>query len=341
MRIGCDIGRSGIKASTLTERLLGLPVIAELPGDQDLRCRGTADRISRSNGALHLEAWRMGYDGREWLVGERVEALGLPGRYAMTVSKADASTRLMILAAVTALSEVNTVEVCVGLPHHQFDEEGQVMRDLLRGEHAVRVQGKERRVKLLGVVVPEGIGIWVRSLFPEGASEPDRRLIPQMTVVLDFGHRTIQCCIFASLRVVQNPYVSAHGACEVWEGALMKLLEGRGGTVYESPQRAAMMTRLLRDGVLTARDRRITLEGVQPLLIGEAERIWPRVKEEIRRVLEGVPFERVVAGGGGVHIYGPFLREFFQENLIILEDRFAQADGCRLFLEHYQTLKAA
>jgi hypothetical protein len=89
------------------------------------------------------------------------------------------------------------------------------------------------------------------------------------------------------------------------------------------------------------RDRRITLEGVQPLLTGEAERIWPRVKEEISRVLEGVPFERVVAGGGGVHVYGPLLREFFQDNLVILEDRFAQAEGCRLFLEHYQTLKNA
>ncbi len=63
--------------------------------------------------------------------------------------------------------------------------------------------------------------------------------------------------------------------------------------------------------------------------------------EEISRVLEGVPFERVVAGGGGVHIYGPFLREVFGDNLVMLEDRFAQADGCRLFLEHYQTLRAA
>ena len=341
MRIGCDIGRSGIKASTLTERLLGLPVIAELSGDRDVRGRGTTDRISRTNGTLYLEAWRIGYEGREWLVGERVEALGLPGRYAMTVSKADASTRLMILAAVTALSGANSVEVCVGLPHHQFDGEGQVMRDLLRGEHKVRVQGKERPVTLLGVVVPEGIGIWVRSLFRDGDTEPDRHLIPQMTVVLDFGHRTIQCCILTSLRVVRNPYVSAHGAYEVWESALMTLLEGRGGTVYESPQRAAMMTKLLREGVLAVRDRRITLEGVQPLLAGEAERIWPRVKEEISRVLEGVPFERVVAGGGGVHVYGPFLREFFQDNLVILEDRFAQAEGCRLFLEHYQTLKNA
>ena len=52
MRIGCDIGRSGIKASTLTERLLGLPVIAELSGDRDVRGRGTADRISRTNGTL-------------------------------------------------------------------------------------------------------------------------------------------------------------------------------------------------------------------------------------------------------------------------------------------------
>ena len=341
MQIGCDIGRSGIKASTTDERLLGLPVIAELVGDRDTRGRGTEDRVSRINGTMHLEGWRIGYGGREWLVGERVEALGLPSRYAMTVSKADSTTRLMVLAAVTALSDDPSVQVCVGLPHHQFDSEGQVMRDLLRGEHKVRVQGKERVVSLQGVVVPEGIGIWVRSLFGEQIGEPDRRLIPQMTVVLDFGHRTIQCCVLTSLRVVGNPYVSAHGAYEVWEGALMKLLEGPGGTVYESAQRATMMGKLLRKGALTVRDRRITLGEVNPLLAGEAERSWPRVKEEISRVLEGLPYERVVAGGGGVNIYGPFLKKYFKGNLVILDDRFAQAEGCRLFLEYYPTLKSA
>src|SRR5271157_2511889 len=115
MHIGLDIGRSGIKASTPTTRLLGLPVIAELPEDPEWRGRGSLDRLIRNDGTLHLESWRIGYGDREWLVGERVEALGLPGRYAMTVTKADPTTRLLILAAITALGATNTVELCVGL----------------------------------------------------------------------------------------------------------------------------------------------------------------------------------------------------------------------------------
>lgn len=154
-------------------------------------------------------------------------------------------------------------------------------------------------------------------------------------MVLDFGHRTIQVGVFSGLRLYPRPYVSAHGAYEIWETALVEALEGPGQTVYESPQRAAMLARLLREEQILVRGQQVTLDMLRPLLRAQAQRrIWPRVREEIRRTLEQIPYERVVAGGGGVHLFGELLREFFGEGLVVLEDQYAQAEGYRLFLEH-------
>ncbi len=333
MRVGMDIGRSGVKAETGTVRLLALPVVARLPEDPEWWERAGLDRVVRTNGMAYLESWHLGYNEDDWLVGEQVEALGLPGQYVMTVTKADPNTRLLILAALTALGASDRAEVCVGLPLHHFEREGHALHTLLRGEHNVRVAGQQRTLTLLGLVVPEGLGLWVRAVTPEGEL-PDGTLVRQPTVVLDFGHRTIQMGVFSGLRLYPRPYVSAHGSYEVWEAALMEALEGPGQTVYESPQRAAMLARLLREEQILVRGQQVTMDMLRPQLQAQAERIWPRIREEIRRTLEQIPYERVVAGGGGVHLFGELLREFFGDGLVVLEDRFAQAEGYRLFLEH-------
>jgi len=259
----------------------------------------------------------------------------------MTVTKADGHTRLLILAAVTALTDAVAAEVCVGLPLHHFEREGQAMRELLRGPHVVRARGGEYQVTLQGTVVPEGLGLWVRSVIPGDGLAPDPDLIARPTVVLDLGHRTVQCSVYTGLRVLPMPYVSAHGSYEVWEAALIQRLEGPGGTVYESPQRAAIAARLLREGAVTIRGQRVTLTDLQPLLHAAAGRIWPRIREEILRMLEQIPYERVVAGGGGVHLFGPYIRELFGPETVILEERFAQAEGYRLYLEHRDRLQCA
>ncbi len=73
---------------------------------------------------------------------------------------------------------------------------------------------------------------------------------------------------------------------------------------------------------------------LRPGLKKEAGRIWPRVREEILRRLEQIPYERVVAGGGGVHLFGDLLRDLFGDGMVMLEDRFVQAEADRLFLDH-------
>ncbi len=340
MKIGVDIGRSGIKVDSGKTHLLALPVVAPTPNDKDWQSRGALQHLEGRNGFLHLESWRLTYGGREWLVGERVEALGLPGQYAMTVGKATETTRLLILAALTALELPDPLELCVGLPHHRFEEEGRAMGSLLRGEHVVTVRDKERTLKLAGTVVPEGLGLWVRSVTPEEEGDLDRSLVRRPTVVLDFGHRTIQAAVFTGLRIRPQFYVSAHGAYEIWEQALIEALEGADGTVYESPQRAALMSRLLRDGTIQIRGREIRVETLYPRLMVHAARLWPRVREELRRMVEQVPYERVVVGGGGISLFRDFVRSLFGTQVVILDDRFAQAEGYRLYLEHRHALEA-
>jgi hypothetical protein len=312
--------------------------MVQIPKDVQWRERSSLDRLVKSDGLLYLESWPIGYRGEEWLVGERAERLGLLSQHVMTVAKADAATRLLVLAALTALEAPDVVDVCVGLPLHGYEEQGVVLQSLLRGEHRVVAGGRERSLQLKGTVVPEGLGLWVRSLSREGDGvDPNLAGVP--TAVLDFGHRTIQMAVFTGLQMYPRPYVSAHGVYELWEEALIEQLEGPGQTVFESPQRAVMMTRLLQAGVVSVGGKAVTLEMVRPRLKLAAGRLWTRIAEEVRRTLEQIPYERVVAGGGGVHLFIDQLTEMFGDSVVILRDRFAQAEGYRLFLEHRAALR--
>lgn len=278
----------------------------------------------------------MKYQGEEWLLGERAERLGLPALHVMTVGKADAYTRILVLGALSALECGVLAEICVGVPLHGYWQERETLRDLLKGEHGVVSEGRERSYLLKGTVVPEGMGLWLAAAWQ--GMDLNEKVLQLPTVVLDFGHRTVQVAVFTGLRVYPTFYVSAHGAYEVWEAALIEQLEGPDQTVYESPQRAVMMTQLLRHGRLNVRGREVTLEQLRPRLAVHAGRVWPRLKVEIMRTLVGIPYERVVAGGGGVHIYRDQVTDLFGDKVVVLPDRFAQAEGYRLFLEHRDLL---
>lgn len=340
MKLGLDIGRSGIKAVTEKgERLFGLPIIARLPANPEWRELSTLDRLERHDGLLRLDSWQLSYEGEEWLIGERVERLGLSGRYEMTVAKATPATRLLVLAAVSALGAPPLTDLCVGVPLHSHEEQGPALQRLLKGEHRVASGGRERSMILKGLVVPEGLGLWMRAATPDGVTL-DRSLLQIPTAVVDLGHRTIQLAVWSGLRIYPQSFVSAHGVYEVWEAALREEFEGPGQTVYESPQRAMFMTRLLQDGELSLRGHTVTLETLRPRLMVHARAAWGRIRSELTRALEQVPYERVVVGGGGVHLFADLLVDFFGESkVVVMADRFAQAEGYRLFLEHREVLK--
>jgi hypothetical protein len=312
--------------------------MARLPQHEEWKAVSSLDRCRvDGDGLRYLESWRLAYDGEEWLIGERAERLGLPAMHVMTVGKADASTRLLVLAALSALDCGTMADICVGVPLHGYWRERERLRDLMKGEHRVVAGGRDRTFLLRGTVAPEGLGIWLAAAWQ--GTDLDEQLLRAPTVVLDFGHRTVQVAVFTGLRVHPTFYVSGHGVYEVWEAALVEALEGPDQTVYESPQRAVMMTRLLREGRVSVRGAEITLQQLAPRLAAHAERLWPRLKAEILRTLVGIPYERVVAGGGGVHVYWDQVRELFEGKAVLLADRFAQAEGYRLFLEHREIVE--
>jgi hypothetical protein len=335
-----DIGRSGIKAvAEHKQRLFGLPTIAKLPINQEWQGLSDLNRIERKDGLLHLDSWRLGYEGEEWLIGERAERLGLSACHEMTVAKATPATRLLVLAAVSALGAPPFTELCVGVPLHNHEEQGQLLQRLLKGEHRVNSGGREQHLMLKGVVVPEGLGLWLRAATPDGVTL-DQSLMQVPTAVVDLGHRTIQLAVWSGLRIYPQSFVSAHGVYEVWEAALKEAFEGPGQTVYESPQRAMFMTRLIRDGELSLRGRTVTLEALKPMLALHVKAAWGRIRRELDKALEQVPYERVVVGGGGATLFADVLMEYFGESkVVIMEDRFAQAEGYRLFLEHRDMLR--
>lgn len=340
MRVGMDIGRSGIKAVTEHgQRLFGLPIMAKLPANQEWRDLSSLNRLERKNGLLHLDSWQLGYEGEEWLIGERAERLGLLACHEMTVAKATPATRLLVLAAVSALGAPPFTEMCVGVPLHGHEEQSLALQRLLKGEHRVNSGGREQSLALKGVVVPEGLGLWLRAATPDGVTL-DRSLLQVPTAVVDLGHRTIQLSVWSGLRIYPQSFVSAHGVYEVWETALKEAFEGPGQTVYESPQRAMFMTRLLRDGELSLRGRTVTLEALKPRLALHVKAAWVRIRRELDKALEQVPYERVVVGGGGATLFADVMMEYFGESkVVIMEDRFAQAEGYRLFLEHREVLR--
>ncbi len=338
MKVGVDVGRSGIKAWNGEVRLFSLPHVVRVPESPDWLEGSSLDRLVKEDGLLYVESWRLGYHGEEWCIGERGERMGLLARHVMTVAKADRATRLLVLLALTAMDCPMMVEVCAGLPLHGYEDQGRVLQDLLRGEHRVVVRGRERTLILKGVVVPEGLGLWLRSLSQDGV-QVDPALMAVPTAVLDFGHRTVQLGVFAGLRMYPNAYVSAHGMYELWERALIEEFEGPGQTLFESPQRAVFTAQLLRRGHLTLRGKTVTMATLTPRLKAQAGRLWGRLGEEMRRALEQVPYERVVAGGGGIAVFEDYVGSEFRGDVTFLRDRFAQAEGYRLFLEHRGLLR--
>ena len=263
MKIGVDVGRSSGKATIDQQRLLGLPVVCALPqgeDDQSLASRA----LNRCNGTVHLESWVLRYQDQRWVMGERVEALGLPGQYAMTVRKADPMTRLLILGTLTALTTDDAIEGCVPLPVPRVRQEGAAMAARLQGEHRVGVGGQERRIRLAGVMAFEGLGLWMKSVVTDPAGPPDPALVAQRTVVLDFGNRTVHTGLVCNGTVQRRPSGSTHGSSEVWESAIMQVAEGRGGTVDASLHRAALVAAMLRSGAITGRGKRLPRVGGTP-----------------------------------------------------------------------------
>lgn len=337
MQCGVDVGRSGVKAVTEEERLFMPPLATAVQVKHGTPFASLGNIIQRENGLTHVRCLEVGYQGQRWWLGDEPERLGYPSVRQMTVIKANPTTRLFVLGALGAMEGEGVVEVCMGLPVALFEQQREEMTRLLVGTHEVTIGSDGRELVLRGLIVPEGYGLLVRALASdEQGLEYD--LMERSTAVLDFGQRTTQLVLFRGKRM--NPVSCSlhHAADEVFETVLRDEVDAKLGSPFDPATHAVMAQDLVLKGSVTVGSLTLTYERLLPVLQAYASRLWPRIEEEIGRTLTGMMVERVVAGGGGVHLFAEGLTKRFGDLLVLLPDRFAQAEGYRLCVEYRSLL---
>jgi hypothetical protein len=313
------------------------PLATMVQVDREIPFASFGNIIERENGHAHARCLEVGYQGTRWWLGDEPERLGYPSVRQMTVVKANSGTRLFILGALAAMGGEGIVEVCIGLPVALFEQQREEMTRLLAGSHDMTIGGDGREMVLRGMIVPEGYGLLVQaSVSKETGLDDD--LLGRSTAVLDFGQRTTQLALFRGKRM--NPVSCSlhHAADEVFEGVLRDEVDAKLGSFFDPIMHAVMAQDLVLKGSVTVGSLTLTYERLLPVLQVYASRLWPRIEEEISRVLTGMMVERVVAGGGGVHLFAEKLKKRFGDGLVLLPDRFAQAEGYRLCVMHRSQL---
>lgn len=336
MGCGIDVGRSGVKAVAGSRRLF-LPAMAVPVPDHLSRDReGRQLLVEETDGLLRIRRAEVGYQGQRVVLGDELERLGHRSHFEMDVTKATSLTRLLLLAAAALLGESGGSDICVGLPVVMFEAQRQRLRALLTGTHDIEFEGAVRSLTLTGLVVPEGLGLLLTA-----ASDGERLDVAQArrsTVVLDFGHRTTQVAIFRGMLLSPASTALHIAGTEIFERVLVKAVDEPLGRPHDPATHALMAQDLCLDGRVTVYPLTLTLEELMPQLKAQAATVWQRMWGEISRALTGVLYERVVAGGGGATLFHEQLVDTFGERLVLLPDRFGQAEGYAQCIRHRAAL---
>jgi len=326
MQYGIDVGRSAVKAVSAGERLY-MPAMLRTPVPDSSDVAFKEPRVEvRQNGFLRIQSLPVSYHGERWILGDEQHRMGYSCVSPMEVVKASHLTRLLLLGAVAAMGGGPEVDVCVGLPISFYRAERQKLMELLRGEHQVGVDGTERVLQVKAVVVVEGFGLLMRACrLADGALDMDG--LRRSTLVIDFGHRTTQFCLFRRGRVASVSFSLRRAMGEVFDSALRELVDARLGNPFDPAAHTVMGQDLVAQGTITVNGLTVTYQEALPTLQKYARLMWPELQAEMRRVLTGATYDRVVAGGGGVHLLEDELREFYGGRVEVLGDRYAQAEG--------------
>jgi hypothetical protein len=283
-------------------------------------------REAEVHGVKRIHSLALSYNGERWMIGDEQQRMGYSCANPMEVTKADPITRLLIFGGVAAIGVSEVAEICLGLPTAMFESELPRMLDLMRGEHRFGVDGAEVPVKVKTLIVPEGLGflVWTCRVDDGGIDLP---LLKQSTVVVDFGHRTTQLNLFRGIRLAPVGFTLNQAMGQVFDAVFREVVDERLKMPFSPAMHAVMAQDLIWDGSVTVNGLRVELTEAMPRLKAEAKKVWPEIRAAIGRALAGVMYERVVAGGGGVHLLGDELRDLFGEGLVVATDRYAQAEG--------------
>lgn len=325
MQYGIDVGRSGVKVASHGSRIF-LPSIMS-PATAD-RWALVADhrRATEVHGVRRFQSLILSYNGGRWLIGDEQQRMGYSCVNPMGVTKADPMTRLLIFGGIAATGIGEVAEICVGLPTAMFDTELPRMLELMRVEHRFGLDGVEQPVKVKTLIVPEGLGllVWSCRSEDEGIHLPT---LKQSTVVVDFGHRTTQLNLFRAIRLAPVGFTLNQAMGQVFETVFREAVDEQLKMPFSPAMHGVMAQDLIWDGSITVNGLRIKYAEMIPRLQEEARKVWPEIRAAIGRALAGVMYERIVAGGGGVHLLEDELRNFFGSAVLLVRDRYAQAEG--------------
>lgn len=339
MRYGVDVGRSGVKVASNGSRIFLPSIIGQAPaGGWGLVAE--RKRSTETNGVRRIHALMLSYNGERWLIGDEQQRMGYSCANPMEVTKADPITRLLIFGGVAAAGIEDVAEICVGLPAAMFESELPHMLELMRGDHRFGADGAERQVKVKTLIVPEGLGflVWTCRV---GDGEIHLPTLKRSTVVIDFGHRTTQLSLFRGIRLAPVGFTLNQAMGQVFETVFKEVVDNRLKMPFSPAMHAMMGQDVIWNGSVTVNGLNVSSVEVMPRLHEQARKLWPEVRAAIGRALAGVMYERVVAGGGGVHLLGDELREFFGSELLLVTDRYAQAEGYAHCLEIRKQLMEA
>lgn len=325
MRYGVDVGRSGVKVAANGSRIF-LPSIISRATVGEWGLVGERRRETEVDGARRVQSLVLSYNGERWTIGDEQQRLGYSCANPMEITKADPITRLLIFGGVAAAGVGEVAEICVGLPAAMLDSEVPRMSELMRGEHRFGADGVEQPVKVKTLIVPEGLGFLV-STCRLGDGGIDLPLLRQSTVVVDFGHRTTQLSLFRGIRLAPIGFTLNQAMDQVFESAFRDVIDERLKMPFSPAMHAMMGQDLLWEGSVTVNGFTVALEEVMPTLRKEARKVWPEIRAAIGGALAGIVYERVVACGGGVNLLGDELRDVFGDGLLLMTDRYAQAEG--------------
>lgn len=325
MRYGVDVGRSGVKISSNGSHVFLPSIVSRAAGD-GWGLTASRMREVQVNGVRRVESLALLYNGERWIIGDEQQRMGYSCDNPMGVTKAEPMTRLLAFGGVAAAGVGAVAEICIGLPTALFESELPQMLELMRGEHRFGVDGNEHLVKIKTMVVPEGLGllVWACQMEDGLAHLPSLR---RSTVVMDFGHRTTQLSLFRDLRLAPVGFGLSRAMGGVFEVVLQEAIDERLIMPFPPAAHAVMAQDLIWNGSVNVNGLQVTLDELMPPLQEEARKLWPDIRAAVGRALAGVAYERVVAGGGGAHLLGDELKEMFGERVVLVKDRYAQADG--------------
>jgi plasmid segregation protein ParM len=296
--LAVDIGFGWSKALTLH----GQALIPSLVGPAEA-IRYESDVIPANGHGIAVEV-----DGRWYFVGEQAELQSASRSQTLDGSRTgSAEHKALFYALASELLATTAGEVAVvsGLPVADYDEKGKAtLRDMLKGAHVVKRQGKrERRFEVTGVhTMPQAMGSLFALVLDRRGQLADGDLAGARVGIVDVGTLTTNYILVDRLRYVKREYGFD------WTLQLGKVDQAVRVRTVEPYGDPVNISHLVEPH----------LEALADTIISHARSLWST----------GVELKAVVLAGGGSVELAPYMRKVYPHTRTVGGDpQFANVTG--------------